>query len=185
MCIKKPITSITSIDELLDDVDIRENIDLINLKPKDILKLKIIYIAQHNSGYIHYKPKLVGLIEKNIDSWNFWDIFLSSERICYILTFKRYDVDTEIPLMSKEMYKKLKQIKLEDIELILLKQYIQSVYDIETVDIDLLKYHKKIRKIRHQFNHEGYDLPHELYRSMINCTFEQSLKEHYPRLFED
>ena len=178
------LNQITNIDEL-QNIDIKENIDKINLSSKDLLKLKIVYIAQHNSGYIHYKPKLVGLIEKNIDSWDFWDIFLSSERICYLLTFERYDLDTEIPLMSNEMFNELKKIKLEDIELILLKQYIQSVYQVDTVEIDLLKYHKKIRKIRHQFNHEGYDLPHELYRGMINCTFEQALREHYPGLFTD
>lgn len=172
-----------NIEELATLPDIRRCIDDIQLSSDDINKLKVMYVAFHDKGYLKFHGKRLYLIEKGILDYSFWEIFLNSEQICYEISFIPFDLEVDRPLISREEIEIIQKIPKETIEIILLKDYLEKIYGEDSTKFDFERLYITCRNLRN-FYHKPHDKndytpSKDILRDLIDYSFHKSVRRKY------
>ena len=165
-----------------------KNADEKNIPYKDVdndtlMKLKIVYVAFHDVGYLPRMKKLY-LLESNIGDYDFWEIFLHPEMICYELSFVPFDVDVDVPLLTRKEFETILDIPKETIEKVLLYMYLSTIYEREDLlEFDMNKLHKIAVYLRSQYHKPkikyDYKPKDDVYMGIITYSFHKFIKRYY------
>ena len=150
-------TEITTIYDIIkNNINVRDNIQHIKLNQCEIKTLSILYVTRFDTAHTYYDDEQILLLEKHINEYTFWELFVQPLRVCYDISFDFIDTDVEIPKISKTTYQFINTLATDDIELLLFNYLMQTTYDEYIDEIDILKVYDYLVELRNHIKSRYY-----------------------------